>query len=238
MAAKTKETKTKTLRKITSKPRLSNKETVTSASTALNRLSGLKIAKNKPAVIALVGILVVLVIFLLYLFKGLFVVAVVNGEPITRLSVVRELEKQSGKSTLDNIITKKLILQEAKKRNVVVTKAEIDSELKKIEENLKSQGTSLDQALQLQGMTKTQLNDEIRIQLSIQRMVESNIKLSDKEINEFITENKDNFPEGLTEAQMKDQAKESLKQQKLQEKTQAFLEDLKKKAKVLNFVNY
>ena len=231
-------TKTKIVKTAARKPKASSVEKLQT----FPQLSNLKfnkqaLLKNRKAV-TLLGIIIILIIALLYIFKGVFVAALVNGEPITRLSVIKSLEKQSGKSTLDNIITKKLILQEAKKRNVVVTKAEIDSELKKIEENLKAQGTTLDQALELQGMTKTQLNEEIRIQLSIQRMVESNIKLSDKEINEFITENKENFPEGLTEVQMKDQAKEQLKQQKSQEKTQAFLADLKKKAKVLNFVNY
>ena len=175
---------------------------------------------------------------LLYVFKGVFVAALVNGEPITRLSVIKSLEKQSGKATLDNLITKKLILQEARKRNVVVNQSEIDSELKKIEENLKAQGTTLDQALGLQGMTKIQLNNEIRIQLSIQRMVSGNLKVSDKEVADFLTTNKEQFSEGTTEAQMKNQAKEQIKQQKLQEKTQAFLADLQKKAKILKFVGY
>ena len=223
-------TKPKTARKVTQKPMLSSQ---------LNNLKFNKQAllKNRKTLPFLV-IIIILIITLLYVFKGVFVVALVNGEPITRLSVVRELEKQSGKSTLDNLITKKLILQEARKRNVAVTKTEIDSELKKIEENLKSQGTTLDQALQLQGMTKVQLNDEIKIQLSIQRMVEGNIKLSDKEVQEFLTTNKDQFPEGTTEEAMKKEATDQIKSQKLQEKTQAFLADLKKKAKVLNFVNY
>lgn len=223
-------TKTKTARKVTQKP----KPFPQPSNLKFNKQALLKNRKTIPFLV----IIIILIITLLYVFKGIFVAALVNGEPITRLSVVKELEKQSGKAILDNLITKKLILQEARKRKVVVPQTEIDSELKKIETNLKSQGTTLDQALQLQGMTKTQLNDEIKIQLSIQKMVEGNIRISDKEIGEFITENKENFPEGSTEAQMKDQAKESLKQQKLQEKTQTFLAELQKKAKILNFVSY
>lgn len=229
-------TKTKTARKITKKPKLSPAEKLPTLP-QLNNFNRETLLKNKKTVPFLV-IIIILIITLLYIFKGVFVAALVNGEPITRLSVVKELEKQSGKAILENLITKKLILQEARKRNVVVTEAEINSELKKIEENLKAQRTTLDQALKLQGMTKTQLNDEIKIQLSIQKMVEGDIKITDKEINEFITENKESFPEGSTEAQMKTQAKEQLKSQKLQEKTQAFIADLQKKAKVINFVSY
>lgn len=229
-------TKTKTARKVTRKPKLSSAEKLPTLP-QLGNFNREALLKNKKTV-PLIAIIIILAVALLYIFKGVFVAALVNGEPITRLSVVKELEKQSGKAILENLITKKLILQEARKRNVVVTEAEINSELKKIEENLKSQGTTLDQALQLQGMTKTQLNDELRIQLSIQKMVEDGIKITDKEIDEFITENKENFPEGSTDAQMKTQAKEQLKSQKLQEKTQALVADLQKKAKVINFVSY
>ena len=39
-----------------------------------------------------------------YLGKGLFVAALVNGMPISRLTVVKELEKQGGSQTLDNLV--------------------------------------------------------------------------------------------------------------------------------------
>ncbi len=195
-----------------------------------------ELKKNKK--VFAVGIVIILIILFAFLFRSFFVAAIVNGEPITRLSVVKALEKQGGKTTLDNLITKKLILQEAKKRNVTVTKNDINAEIKKIEENVKSQGSTLDEALKTQGMTRAQLNDEIKIQLSIQKMVDKDIKVTDKEVNEFITANKDQFTEGTTVEQMKKQATAQLKQQKQQEKTQAFLADLQKKAKILHIVAY
>ncbi len=198
----------------------------------------LKIELKKNKKVFAVGIVFILIILFAFLFRSFFVAAIVNGEPITRLSVVKALEKQGGKTTLDNLITKKIILQEAKKRNVTVTKNDINAEIKKIEENVKSQGSTLDEALKTQGMTRTQLNDEIKIQLSIQKMVDKDIKVTDKEVDEFITTNKAQFPEATTEEQMKKQATAQLKQQKQQEKTQAFLADLQKKAKILHIVAY
>lgn len=230
MPTKAKEIKTKTARK-------NEKEMQTIPQFSRLNLNKETLLKNRKTV-PLLGVIIILVIALLYVFRGVFVAALVNGEPISRLSVVRQLEKQNGKAILDNLITKKLILQEAKKREVVVSQTEISSELKKIETNLKSQGTSLDQALSLQGMTRSGLNDEIRIQLALQRLVSKDVKISDKEIEKFITENKENFPAGTTDAQMKSQAKEQLKSQKLQNKTQTFIASLQKKAKVLNFVKY
>ena len=195
-----------------------------------------QLKKNKKTLV--VGVVLILVILFAFLFRSFFVAAIVNGEPITRLSVVKALEKQGGKATLDNLITKKLILQEAKKRNATVTKNDIDAEIKKIEENLKKQSSTLDQALATQGMTRTQLNDEIKIQLSIQKMVEKDIKVTDKEVDEFVEKNKAQFPEATTEAQMKTEATAQLKQQKQQEETQKFIQELQKKAKILHIVEY
>src|SRR5690349_14247110 len=54
---------------------------------------------------------------LLYVGRGLFVAAVVNGQPISRISVIKETEKQSGKQALDTIVRNTLIEQEARKAN-------------------------------------------------------------------------------------------------------------------------
>lgn len=230
MPTRTKEAKTKTARK-------NKRETQTIPQ--LNRLNFNKedLLRNKKLV-ALATLIILFIILLLYFFKGLFIAAMVNGEPISRISVIKELEKQTGRATLESLITKKLILQEAKKRNVEIGQKKIDAEIKKIETNLKGQGTTLDQALQLQGMTRDQLISEIRLQLVIQKLVSGDVKISDKEVSDFLTANKEQFPEGTTEEEMKSQAKEQIKSQKLQEKTQAFLADLQKKAKIRNFVGY
>jgi len=141
-------------------------------------------------------------------------------------------------AVLENLITQKLILQEAKKRNIEVTGDEINLEIIKIEENLSTQETTLDQALQLQGMTRDQLVNEIKIQQAIQKMVSEDIEITDKEINEFITQNKDQFPEGTTDEAMKTQAREALLSQILQEKTQTFLEELRAKAIIKTYTSY
>ena len=196
-----------------------------------------KFTKNKK-VLAVVGVGLLIIIILLFLFKGIFIATMVNGEPISRISVIKELEKQNGKAILENLITKKLILQEARKRNIEVTEAEIDEELKKIEESLKTQGTTLDDALLQQSMSRDQLISEIKIQFTIQKIVGSDVKVSDKEIDDFVEQNKTQFPEEATEAQMKEEAKKALEQQKIQEKTQAFLEEIRTKANIQTFVQY
>ena len=185
-----------------------------------------------------IAIAIVVVILLVVLFKSVFIAAMVNGEPISRLSVVTALEKQGGKAMLDSLITKRLILQEAKKRNVAVSQSDIDAEIKKITANLQAQGSTLDQALVSQGMTKADLNDEVEVQVAVEKMVGTDVTVTAKEIDDFVAANKSQMTEGTTDAQFQGEATAQLKQQKLQTKTQDFINSLQSKAKVLRFVSY
>jgi parvulin-like peptidyl-prolyl isomerase len=118
-----------------------------------------------------------LVVFVLVmgglLLKKELVVATVNGQPISRLSLIREMEKSSGKQVLEGLIGKTLILQEAKKQNVFVGKEDVDQEIAKIEENFKNQGQDLNQLLAFQGMTRADLEKQIQLQKMAERLAGS-----------------------------------------------------------------
>ena len=58
---------------------------------------------------AIIIAVIIILAALVYYYKGLFIAATINGSPITRLAVIKELEKASGKQALDSLITKKLI---------------------------------------------------------------------------------------------------------------------------------
>lgn len=227
--------KAKTSKKTASKSTAS-KKSLSESSTVEPQKEKISVKNGK--VIALAAVIIVLIVLVLYLFKGVFVAATVNGEPITRIAVVKALEKQSGTMVLENMITKKLILQEAKNRNINVSQADIDAEIKKISDSLKKQGTTLEKAMEAQGMAKAELNDEIKVQIALRKMTESDIKVSDKEIQDFITANESQFAEGSTDAQKKVLALSQLKQQKASEKSQQLITDLQKKAKIMHFAGY
>src|SRR6185437_15716292 len=73
--------------------------------------------KLRKSYIALI-IIIILLGAAIYYFRGLFVAAVVNGQPISRLEVVQQAEKQSGKQTLDTLVRDALIEQEANKEGI------------------------------------------------------------------------------------------------------------------------
>lgn len=189
---------------------------------------------SKPALL----VVAVVALVLLYQFKGLFIATIVNGQPISRLSVIEELEKQGGKKTLDALITKTLILQEAKKKNVTVSQKEIDDQLKKIKDSLSKQGQNFDQLLASQGLSKQDVIDQIMFEKLIEKMAGKDIKVTDKEVDLYIEQNKDSLGETASSSATRDKIREQLKQQKLSEKVQSWLENLRTNAKINRFVSY
>src|SRR6266567_3429232 len=142
-------------------------------------------------------ILIIVIVLLgaaLYYFRGLFVAAVVNGQPISRLEVVQQAEKQSGKTTLDTLVRDALIEQEAKKENVNVSDKEVTDEIATLENNLKKQGQTLNQVLAAQGMNEDDLRNLIRLDKLVQKMVGKKVTVSDNEVNDYISKNKASLP--------------------------------------------
>ena len=182
-------------------------------------------------------LIVVILAAILYLFKNQFVVATVNGKPISRLTLISELEKQSGKQTLEGLITKTLSLQEAKKQNVIIGDEEIGKEIEQIEKNLVSQGQSLDQVLGAQGMEKDELREKIKLQKIVEKIVGGSVSVTDEEVSDYLEKNKDSIPQDLNIEEVKATIKEQLKQQKMNEEIQVWLESLRNTARI-NYLRF
>lgn len=182
--------------------------------------------------------IIVAVVVLIGLFKNQFIVATVNGQPVTRLQLINALEKKDGKTVLSSIVTEQLILQEAQKKKISITASEINAEIAKIEKSVSGQGQSLDLLLTQQGMTRADLTDQVKIQLLLKKMVSGNVTATDKEIADYISQNKDSIPAGTNDTQLKSQVKQQLEQQKLNTKIQTFVADLQKNGKVEYWRNY
>ena len=195
------------------------------------------IQKNKLFINILVVILILL-FPIIFFAKNIFLAALVNGTPITRLTVIKELEKQNGKRALDALVNQELIFQAAKKKNLEIKPAVVDQEVKKIETNTAKQGGNLDEILKAQGMTRNDLKNQIKVQLTVEKLLADKIKISQKEIDQFIQANTSEEEGSTQKPPTKDEAKDQLRQQKLQKEATAWIEQLKKNAKISIFVNY
>lgn len=192
--------------------------------------------RNKSYVII---VLVVLAIAgFLFFFKSYLIAASVNGKLISRLGIIKRLEKQGGKKELDVAISQTLIEQEAQKRKIIISMSDIDKQYTLIKMSNESRGENFDQLLSAQGMTVNDLRYQIKLQLMLEKMLDKDIKVTDDEVNTFIEEQKASIPENMKPEEVKKIALNQLKQQKLSQKAQEFVQNLKKGAKINFFVNY
>jgi len=225
-------------KKIRTKKTVAKKEVIEEVVT---KVKTPKFSVKIPKKVFLYAFILLLVVGGGYFARKTFFVASVNGQLINRFTVIKDLEKQGGKKVLETIVLKTLINQEAKKRKLAVTQDEVDKELLKIESNITSQGATLDTLLAQQGMTKSDLVGEIKLQLLVTKMVEKNVTVSDKEVDEYLASQNSQVLLDSTQPTpglSRVQAQAAVRQQKLQGEIQTFVADLKAKAKINYFVNY
>ena len=196
-----------------------------------------KLTEQTKKYLIIVLAIICLVLFL-YSYKHLFIVATVNNRPITRLALVRELEKQSGQQVLDTLITKSLILQEADKQNIRIGPERIEEKMKEIEEQVKSQGADLDTLLQEQGQTRKGIEEEIKIQLIVEEILGKDIEVTEAELQNYFEENKEFLGEDASFEEMEEALKEQLRQEKTNEKITSWLEELKQNARINYFLKF
>lgn len=191
----------------------------------------LQIKKNHLVILAGVGL-----IALGYIFRSQFIVAVVNGQPISRFAFTRELEKQAGQNILDTLVTKTLILQAAEKEKIKVSDEEIEEEIKQIEQNFLQQGQDLDVILGASNMDRSTLKEDIRIQKMVEKLLSPGIEINDEEINQYLEQVEGSFPAEMSPEEMRISAEEQLRQQKISEASQTWISSLHDEADIKYFL--
>ena len=131
------------------------------------------------------------------------VLATVNGENINQEDVNQMLsrfgkqvpEEQMPavtKQILDGLITQKLIMQFIRDSKIEVSSAEIEGELNKVREDIKTnpglEGKTLEQVLETHGSSIDTLKSDITISLSLEKNLGKDI--DDKKIKAYFEENK------------------------------------------------
>lgn len=176
-------------------------------------------------------VLVILAVVLLWKFKGYFIVASINGQPVSRWELNDRLIKQFGTQTIETIVNERLILAAARQKGVFISTNEIDNRIKDIETRLQGNAT-LNEALQSQGLTMPAFRRQIELQLSIEKLFETEATVSANEIDDYLTTNKSLYQDATDTAKLRQEIEASLKQQKIGEKFEPWLTDLRKNANV------
>lgn len=192
--------------------------------------------KNRRSLI--LAIIVIVLAIAVFFGKSLFVAATVNGQPISRLAIIKDLETQNGKAALDSVITRTLVYQEAANKNVSASEKDIDNEVSKIQKQFQTQGQNLDALLATQGLTKERFRDEVKVQLLVTKILGDQAKVTDKEFSDFLEKNKDLVANEKDQEAAKKSLRQQMEQQKLAQKYQEWIAKVKKNAKINLLVNY
>jgi foldase protein PrsA len=216
------------------KEKKTNKEKKEESTKTSKKLSVITQWYKSNKVMAL-GILLAMLAFVSgYYLKGLVVAATVNGEPIWRYKVIKELETYYGANVIDNLITQKLIEKEGREKGITVGEEEIANAIKELETNMGNSGTNLDEALKESNMTRKDLEEDYRISILMEKIIEARVNVTDEEAQTYLDENQDSIPEGTTIEQVKNQ----LTQEKMGLEYNTFIQEIREKANVNSMVDY
>lgn len=178
------------------------------------------------------GLLLVLLVAGGYTYYKYWNVAVVNGKGISRVEYIKTMERAGGKQTLDQMVQESLVLEEGRKNNIKMDKAEIEAETVKVEERLKAQGQTLDSALKLSGMTKADLEKQILMQKIQTTLASNKTEITQVQIDEFIKTYKTQLPAKATKEELEKIAKDELTAQANKSAATAWVAELTKNSKV------
>ncbi len=142
------------------------------------------------------------------------VLARVNGQDVTRIDfdrLVKNMEMSAGqpvpadrrdevlRKALDQLVTYTVLSQEIKARNVTVTDADVEGNVKQMQAQFQTE-QEFQKALAARGMTVEKLRADARIDLGINKMMEAEISTvpgpSDAQVREFYDKNPDKFTQG------------------------------------------
>ena len=166
--------------------------------------------------------------------KGLLVAAVVNGRPIFRWQLTSVMISRFGAQTLDGMISQSLIDGEARKAGISIAAADIAKKESDLVASLGG-GVSLEEVLKYQGMTKADFEDQLRLQLTVEKLLGKDIVITDADVDGYIATNQATLT-ATDDAGLKEEAKQAIFSEQINTKLQTWFSELKTKAKVLRFL--
>ncbi|MBI3109661.1 hypothetical protein HYZ06_01330 [Candidatus Daviesbacteria bacterium] len=199
-----------------------------------NLLSKLASLKNFHSSKKFYVVLVILALVLLATYKkSWFVAALVNGSPVTNLGLQMKLNEQFRTQTLNQLINEKIILDEAGKNNALATGEEINKKIQEIENSLGG-AKAMNEILASQGQDRNSIKNQIKLQLSIEKLYLKEATVSAQDLDKFLEANRDQL-QATDSAQQIQEAENLLKQQKLSQIFNEKFQTLRQNAKITIF---
>lgn len=238
-AKKVKKVQTSVKKKIVSK-KPTAKKTVSAAKTMAKKVEKkdqlikkeIAIPKEVKTKKILWPIIILLIALALWFLKDQVIVAMVNGKPITRFQVIKELEKQGASQVLESLVTMELVKQVIDKSAIEIDEEAIKQQMTEIEENLSAQGQNLDDILVTQNLTRADVEKDVKLNLQLDKILADKIQVSEEEVLEYFETNKEFLGEDANFEEMKADIEAQVIQEKRATAQQEWLETIRGEANI------
>lgn len=119
-------------------------------------------------------------------------VAVVNGEPITKDDFINKMMERGAEAELENMITERLIMQEATKAGVTIRDEDVDLEMDEIKSQFKTD-LEFTMALSYSNLTEEDLREQVRLNLMVEGLLKDDISVTEESLLAYFEEHKAEF---------------------------------------------
>lgn len=163
------------------------------AETISERIKGL----NSQLLLAVIAVLLVAVVVLGIMMMqqpsqaSSQVVATVNGEEIMQDELFEALYAQGGKDALDQLITRRLILQESEQAGITVSDEELDAEVDSIIlESFQGSEEAFLSALEYYGISEESFREDAKLNLLVRQIALEQINPTDEDVRAYFEEHR------------------------------------------------
>ena len=200
------------------------------------------ILKNVGLVLIIVGSFAAIDLLVQYLNND-YSVAVVNGVRVSESKWHKQMENTYGEATAEQLIEEEIIRQEAEKADVTVTEEEVDTRVQEIVDSIGGDD-AFQTALEANNLTLAELQDQIELDILMQKLLEPSLEYSEDEVKAFFEQYSDViFPEetaALEEGEKlnyddyKTETEEVYTQQQVQTESTSWLTEKKTEYRIQN----
>jgi foldase protein PrsA len=152
------------------------------------------INQNKKIFVIIAALIIVMGILLTLAFTKDSAVAKVDGEGISKDELYDKMVELYGAATVEQMIADKIVAAEAKKEKVNITESELNKEISKLKESYGGEEV-FEQVLQSNNTTLEVIKADLKNYLTIKKLLEPQIEITDEEMQTYFDENKDSFGE-------------------------------------------
>ncbi|WP_263297657.1 peptidylprolyl isomerase [Neobacillus bataviensis] len=150
------------------------------------------IKQNKKILLVIIAVIAASAIILSFALKKDDAIATINGKAITKNDLYNEMVKQYGSETVDQLIANKIVASEATNQKITVSESDVNKQIEKLQESYGGE-EAFNSALESNNTELSAVKEEMKNYLTIKKLLEPEIKITEEEIKTYFEENKDSF---------------------------------------------